>query len=103
MAVPKATLPLSDFSPLRKICCSLVNAWLPKPVAPPGSRLLMSARFISWTWSRAVLSMVRDVVAELPSSLAVTTAPSRARLSGLRDILKLVMSLLMMISFDQVA
>ena len=47
--------------------------------------------------------MVRDVVAELPSSLAVTTAPSRARLSGFRDILKLVMSLLMMISFDQVA
>ena len=54
------------------------------PVFPPGSSALMSVTFMTWTCSRATLSMVLDVAAELEFSLAVTTALSRLRLSRTR-------------------
>ena len=53
-------------------------------VLPPGSRPLTSVTFITCTCSRATLSMVREVAAELLFSLAVTTALSSRRLSSTR-------------------
>ena len=85
-AVPKEELPPSEPAPARMLNC-LAEVRLLDSVAPPGSRLEMSNTFISCTCSRAVLSMVRAVVAELPSSRAVTTAFSRVRLSGARATL----------------
>ena len=81
-AVPKEALPSSAVEARMLNCCSLVRLGL--VVAPPGIRPAMLETFISWTWSRAVLSMVREVVAAALLSCAVTTAPSRARLSGER-------------------
>ena len=78
-AVPKEALPSSAPEARMLNCCSLVRLGL--AVAPPGIRPEMLETFISWTCSRAVLSMVRGVVAAELLSWAVTTAPSRARLS----------------------
>ena len=76
-AVPKEALPLSPDPPARRVNCF----WLVRvlfSVTPPGSRLAMSLTFISWTWSRAVLSMVRDVVAAawFSSGLASRLTPT---------------------------
>ena len=98
-AVPKEADPFSP-EPARMLnCFSEVSDG--STVAPPGRRLEMSETFISWTWSRAMRSMVRVVVAELPSSCAVTMALSSERLSGLSSTRK-SMSLLNFMSRAQV-
>ena len=51
----------------------------------------MSVTFMTWTCSRAVLSMVLDVAAELLFSWAVTTALSSRRLSRTRLTFRSVM------------
>ena len=84
-AVPNEALPLSPIllSPAR-----MLNCWSPSNdglmVRPPGRRLLTSVRFIIWMCSRAVLSIILFVVAELSFSFAVITTPSSARLSSAR-------------------
>ena len=65
-AVVKELLPPSALPPRMLNCFSVVRVG--SLVAPPGSRLLMSETFITCTWSSAVLSMVRAVVALLASS-----------------------------------
>ena len=80
IAVPNDELPLSPLAERRLICWSLTREGF--TLAPPGRRLEMSLMFIIWTCSRAVLSMVLDVAAELEFSCAVTTALSRVRLSS---------------------
>ena len=95
-AVPKDALPCSPVPARMLNCFSDVRAldW----VAPPGRRLAMSDTFIICTCSSAVLSIVREVVAELPFSFAVTTASSSARLSRESLIDRFVMLLLRSIS-----
>ncbi len=83
-AVPNDAFPASELPP-----ALMLNLWaesrLGLAVAPPGRRPPMSARLTIWTWSSAVLSIVRLVVALFSFSFAVTTTPSRVRLSSLRN------------------
>ena len=82
-AVPKVGLPASAAPPVLMLnLCSDTSDGL--VVTPPGRRAEMSATFMACTWSRAVLSIIRLVVALLSFDCAVTTTLSRARLSSSR-------------------
>ena len=101
-AVPKEALPDSPLSAARMLNCLLLTRLL-SVVTPPGRRLAMSPTFMTCTCSRAVLSMVREVVAALSFSLAVTTALCNRRLSASSCSLQSAMSLAKENSRERVA
>ena len=98
-AVLNVGLPLSAAPPERiSNLCAEVRDGL--DVVPPGRSPAMSVTFSICTWSRAVLSTIRLVVALFPLSWAVTTTLSSMRLSSSMKISYPVISPLTVIFFS---
>ena len=93
MAVPNEALPFSCVLLRRAILLSSISVGL--TVLPPGSRVAMSPMLSICCWSRAVRSMVYEVVASSCLRLAVTVTSSSRRSSGFSLMLSGGMSLVM--------